>query len=392
VSVEKRVRNGKVSYVARWRGSTGKQESRSFDRKGEAVRYEAEQRRKIAENVYVSPNEGRQVIGEFAEEWFRHQSVEWKPKTAASARSLLDSQVLPYWKTVPLNKVNYDEVADWIAELQEKPGRGGNTLSPSRVRQAYHMLTGLLDGAVARRKIGANPARNVPIPRLEDRTQRRALTWEQVFDLADACHRHRDRLMILVLACTGLRWGEVAGLRVGHILVREGVPNLISPFFLCSVMDNVSDVNGKLVTVMPKSHERRSVSVELPVVVEAMRRQIAGKDEDELVFPGQRGGPLRVNNWRRDVFDKAAKEIGLPGLTPHELRHTAATLAIDSGASIKDVQVMLGHKDASLTLNRYGKHTQEAAHRVARAMSQSAQEAQARRAGRRHLRAVEAVV
>ena len=95
------------------------------------------------------------------------------------------------------------------------------------------------------------------------------------------------------------------------------------------------------------------------------------------------GGPLRVGNFRRDWFDKAARSIGLPGLTPHELRHTAATLAIESGATIKDIQAMLGHKDATLTLNRYGHHTDAGPARVAESMSRAAEQAREKRRGAR---------
>jgi len=63
---------------------------------------------------------------------------------------------------------------------------------------------------------------------------------------------------------------------------------------------------------------------------------------------------LRVQNFRRRSFDRAAAGPGLDGLVPHELRHTAASLAIASGASVKGVQSMLGHASATLTLDRYG--------------------------------------
>jgi len=61
-----------------------------------------------------------------------------------------------------------------------------------------------------------------------------------------------------------------------------------------------------------------------------------------------------VQNFRRSHFDRAAAAAGLEGLVPHELRHTAASLAIASGASIKGVQSMLGHASAAMTLDRYG--------------------------------------
>ena len=82
--------------------------------------------------------------------------------------------------------------------------------------------------------------------------------------------------------------------------------------------------------------------------------QLTGLGPDDLVFPSQAGTPLRVQNFRRRHFDRAAAAAGLEGLVPHELRHTAASLAIASGASIKGVQSMLGHASAAMTLDRYG--------------------------------------
>jgi integrase len=82
--------------------------------------------------------------------------------------------------------------------------------------------------------------------------------------------------------------------------------------------------------------------------------QLAGRGPDDLVFPSTAGTPLRVQSFRRWRFDRAAAESGLEGLVPHELRHTAASLAIASGASIKGVQSMLGHASAAMTLDRYG--------------------------------------
>jgi integrase len=61
-----------------------------------------------------------------------------------------------------------------------------------------------------------------------------------------------------------------------------------------------------------------------------------------------------VNDFRRRWFDRAARTVGMDGLVPHELRHTAASLAIASGASVKGVQAMLGHASAAMTLDLYG--------------------------------------
>ncbi len=103
----------------------------------------------------------------------------------------------------------------------------------------------------------------------------------------------------------------------------------------------------------PKTHQRRVVPF-LEELHDPLARQTAGKARDDLVFPARRGGVLRVNNFRRSHFDRAAGAIDVAGFTPHELRHTAASLAIASGADVKVVQTMLGHRSATLTLDRYG--------------------------------------
>lgn len=71
------------------------------------------------------------------------------------------------------------------------------------------------------------------------------------------------------------------------------------------------------------------------------------------MFTTARGAVLRNLNFRRDAFDRAATQAGLDGLTPHELRHTAAALAISAGANVKAVQRMLGHASAAMTLDVY---------------------------------------
>ena len=80
---------------------------------------------------------------------------------------------------------------------------------------------------------------------------------------------------------------------------------------------------------------------------------MAGRGGDDLVFTSPEGGVLRLGNFRRRHFDPAAASVGLAGVTPHELRHTAASLAIASGANVKAVQRMLGHASAAMTLDVY---------------------------------------
>lgn len=81
---------------------------------------------------------------------------------------------------------------------------------------------------------------------------------------------------------------------------------------------------------------------------------VDGRDGGALLFKSPRGEVPRVRNSRRSVFDAAVQRVGPAGFHPHELRHTAASLAIASGADLKVVQTMLGHKTATMVSDLYG--------------------------------------
>lgn len=101
--------------------------------------------------------------------------------------------------------------------------------------------------------------------------------------------------------------------------------------------------------------------------------QVAGRPTDAFVFPAPRGGVLRLRNWRREVFDPAVKAAGLDGLTPHDLRHTAASLAISADANVKAVQRMRGHASAAMTLDVYSGLFEDDLDAVAERLNDSAE-------------------
>jgi integrase len=198
----------------------------------------------------------------------------------------------------------------------------------------------ILDLAVRDDRIQRNPAMGVRLPKTVESTKR-FLTKEEVFRLADASGDYRA--LILTLAYSGLRWGEVAALRVGCVdLMKRRL----------MVVESATEVRGHLTWGTPKNHQRRSMPFP-SFVADLLMVQVAGKEITDLVFTSPKGMVLRNLNFRRGFFDQAAVEAGLAGLTPHELRHTTASLAVSVGANVKAVQRMLGHKSAAMTLDVY---------------------------------------
>jgi integrase len=115
--------------------------------------------------------------------------------------------------------------------------------------------------------------------------------------------------------------------------------------------------SGGLVWSTPKTHERRSVPFPAALADE-LSTLMLNKGRNDLVFNDMRGGVLRNSNWRARVFDPAVQacqkdDESFPTITPHDLRHTAASLAVSTGANVKALQRMLGHAKASMTLDVY---------------------------------------
>jgi integrase len=167
------------------------------------------------------------------------------------------------------------------------------------------------------------------------------LTHDQDSSLAAAAGPYA--LHVLFLAYTGLRWGEFAALRVKHVdLLRRRV----------SVVESASEIGGVIVFGPTKNHQRRAVV--LPrLLIDPLAAHIDGKDPEDFVFPAPGGGVLRNSNFRHRVLTPAARAAGFDGLSAHDLRHTATSLAIAAGANVKVVQQMLGHASAAMTLDVY---------------------------------------
>jgi integrase len=205
------------------------------------------------------------------------------------------------------------------------------------------------------------------------------LTYEKVEALAEASAElrtkynqptacaHINRVFILVLAYTGIRWSEAAALRIRRIDLAHRRIRIASTFY---------EINGALHEGPPKNGKARSVPIP-EFLVPDLEAVIAHRNKDDLVFLTRRGKPLRANNWRTREFncDVTAAGLDLPDLTPHGLRHTAASLAIASGADVKVIQTMLGHKDASMTLDIYGHLFPDRLDEVATALDHNRQRA-----------------
>jgi integrase len=329
---EKRIRNGKVRWYARYYDPSGKRHSKAFDTKGEADRFLATVSHSKITGSYVDPNRSRVTVGEWADQWLASK-LNLAPKTRDRYEGILRAHIRPRWGKMPLAKVTHAELQRWIADIDA---------APATVKKVHRVMSMLLAYAVTDDRLAKNPADKTSLPRVRV-AEKRFLTHQQVHELAEAVGPSY-RLMVLFLAYTGLRFGEMAALRVNRI------------YFLrrrALVAESVTPVKGVMTFGPTKGHERREVP--LPrFLVDDLAAHLVGKSPSDLVFTGPRGAAMRYPVFQRGALNQACERIGIARITPHELRHTAASLAIASGADIKVVQQMLGHKSATMTLDQYG--------------------------------------
>ncbi len=341
-------------YMVRYRTPDRKQtKKRGFLTKRAAQEFANRVEVKKLSGEYVAPALGQISVGELGTEWLTRQAHH-KPSWSARIESVWRVHVEPKWGARRIADIRQSEVQSWVAQLK---------LSASSVAHAHTVLAGILDDAVSDRRLTTNPARGVKLPRKTVTKPRNYLTALQVQALADES-KHPD--IVLLLATTGLRWGEMAALRVRDVDLGRG---------RIRVERSASKVNAETVIGTTKTHAARSVAVSASVL-KLLAPAMVGKAPDELLWSRGDGQPLRpptTTHWfgaavkrcqdhaekiraleREKHPDRDPITPAFPRVTVHELRHTAASLMIASGANVKTVQSQLGHKTATMTLDQYG--------------------------------------
>ncbi|MDO8122559.1 site-specific integrase [Isoptericola sp. b490] len=324
--------NGK--WRARFRDAAGKEHARHFARKADADQWLAAQTTAVVRGDWVDPALSRVTVAEWSKVWLATKA-QLRPKTIEKYESSLRIWVLPRWGDVPLNKITHADLVKWVAEIQE--GR-----SPQHTRHTLLVMSQMLRLAVRDGRLTRNVADGVPKPRAA-RPVQRFLSHKEVAALAREMPAPYDILVVL-LAFTGLRFGEAAALHVGDVDLDRA---------RLTVNWSVTELRGGvLYRDAPKTYRRRTVPIPA-FLATRLAELVAGRPDDASVFSGSKGGPLRNSNFRHYFFDPAVRRAGLEPLTPHNLRDTAASLAVASGASVKVVQRMLGHASAAMTLDVY---------------------------------------
>lgn len=257
-----------------------------------------------------------------------------------------------------LDKLRPSDVEALVVKLRK------DGLAESSVRQVYTVLRGALDIAVRDGLLATNPVAKVRRPKVT-RTEAKHLSMAEVATLLTQAKESRYFPAVLLMAGSGLRRGEVAGLAWADIDLDKAE---------LRVRHTLSRVGGELVLTEPKTtRSRRRVPLPSSVITELKAHKIRQEAERKtaanvwtetgMVFTTAAGTMVDPRNLLR-VVEVAAKASGIEGAGAHTLRHSAAVGLLEGGAHIKAVADILGHSSIAITGDIYG-HTSDDAARSA---------------------------
>jgi len=358
----------------------------TFETKADAEAWLTDRRREIHGGNWVPPSlrVAPMTFREHAERWLEQRDL--KPRTRQGYRKTLDTKLLPTFGDMPLKYISIDTIDAWYYRLD--PSR------PTARSHAYGLLRTIMGDAVNRRLLDHNPCHIRGAGNVKRASSTKPATLEELATLVDEMPE-RFQLMTLLAAWCALRFGELTELRRGDIDLTSGVievrrgvvrvdevPDVLPAHTKrcpcrpgCLIGPPKSDAGSRDVTIPPHL---------LPLVKAHLRDSIAG-GRDGLLFPAADGGHLAPSalygTTGREIvrggkkvtkagwgFYHARSVAGRPDLRFHDLRHTGAVLAAQTGATLAELMRRLGHSTPGAAM-RYQHATDDRDAQIAKMLS-----------------------
>lgn len=264
--------------------------------------------------------------------WLPVRELTWKASTKATNLQILNSYILPAWEKTALKEIDTVAVAKWLGAMAEK-------FSSTIVHKCRVYMKSITAEAVEQEYLHRDPLRKVVMPKMAG-PDRPTITPEQIRAIVTEIEEFRDQVIFMTLILTGMRPSEVFALQwrdwnKNTLLVERGV------------------VQGKVSTTKTrKSRGYVAIPSHLGELLEVWRKESAAGDGENWIFPSEKNTPLRLDNWVKRYLKPAADRAGVK-VTAQMLRRSFATIAHDTGVSMKSVQTQLRHASMSTTSDVY---------------------------------------
>jgi integrase len=351
VTIKRRATKTKGTvFDIRLRDPSGKVYGKTHPTEAKAKAWERAELVARDRGTWIDPRMSKRIFSDIAAEW-ADSNPRKRQSTVARDRSTLDHHVLPAIGSRRIQSITTRDIQALVKEMAA-------TLAPSTVERNYRMIAAVFRFATDRKYLHESPCVKVGLPRVP-KAKAHVLTPEELAMLADAMPVEYYA-MVWVGAVLGLRWGEVAALRVMDV-------NLLAKEL--HVRQTLTrGLRGYTEVGEPKS-EAAVRTLPIPhALAEVLSAHLAtmgftATDPEAYLFTSPKGGLLVQGNWQRRVWYPAAVAAGVGsidhptgrynGPTFHDLRRTSATGLVAAGVDVKTAQTRLGHSTVRLTLDVY---------------------------------------
>jgi len=368
---EKPPKGADVRYQACYRDPEGALKTKLFGKKGEASAHIAANVHDVNTGQWRDPNAGLEPLGPYFDSVINaaEQRGDLRPTTCELYRWVGRAHVNPRFGKTPLQAISSAEIRAWTGKLLETQGR--RTVEVARQSLSRVLRQAVQDDLIIRNPATGTALRKQPTKPLEEA---RIMGAQDVLRIADAVSERdegRYRALVLLLGFCGLRIGEAAGLAEGDLNLLKGT---------LTVRNAVVELRGLAIFGPPKTSQSVRTIILPAIIREALDNHIsehpphaaeiatAAGDMTTVpfIFSSAKGGVLRRSTFRSRVWVRSLESLEMgeyvvdkrgkhfkPAFRIHDLRHAAASFAIDSGATVHAVQKMLGHSSPTITLERY---------------------------------------
>ncbi len=306
--------------------------------KDEAKKLLREIEDKIERRTFVTDKKTK-TFQEVAKQWLEYK----KTRCRETTWEMYGSHLRNHFDELDYRKINLITIATIEKFITS---RQSGDMSLGSLRKILVTLNQIMSYAVRHRLIDFNPVRDVERPKAigkpDESVEMKVLTPEQIRDLLDAEADLKYKTIFLVAIMTGMRQGEILGLKWSDIALEKKQIHVQRTFN-----------HGRFFAPKTKGSIRK-VDLSPALVRELAKWKLASERNDlNLVFPSKVGTPMECQKLMIRHFIPALKRAGAPRIRFHDLRHTYASLMIAQGENIKYIQNQLGHSSPTVTLNVY---------------------------------------
>jgi integrase len=288
-----------------------------------------------------------------ASEWLQAKSANVRHTTLAQYKGHIDNYLNPFFGNIKTNEITLELVERFISE-RTKAG-----MFPNTIRKVVTTLSSIMAFA-------SHPKRNFaffnPVGYAENRPrpvkkEAETATVDEVVAVVDEMKHTRDKLIVLLMATTGCRAGEIFGLKWEDVQWKD------NQIFIKRTYNHQRFYEPK------SKRSRRTIDLPEELLLELRKWKLASPvSESDLILPTSVGTPEDESRWLRRIWHPARRRAGIRHLTPHAIRHLSGSLLLDQGETPGYVQDHMGHSSIEMTMDVYRhklrKQNREAAEKI----------------------------